>query len=99
MLFAGSSVAAGDLTLFGVVAAGVLGNLVGSWVAYVVGYFGRVDLWKKTSVHVNQKHLKWAETSSPPRRSIVSLADAADHPHLHLAPAGVAKMPFGASRC
>ena len=36
MLFAGSSVAAGDLTLFGVVAAGVLGNLVGSWIAYAV---------------------------------------------------------------
>jgi len=39
MLFAGSSVAAGDLSLFGVVAAGVLGNLVGSWAAYAVGYF------------------------------------------------------------
>src|SRR3712207_2449332 len=44
MLFAGASVAAGDLTLFGVVAAGVLGNLVGSWIAWGVGYLGRVDL-------------------------------------------------------
>ena len=34
MLFAGFAVSKGELTLFGVVAAGVLGNLVGSWVAY-----------------------------------------------------------------
>ena len=39
MLFAGASVAAGELSLFGVVAAGVLGNLVGSWIAYAIGYW------------------------------------------------------------
>ena len=33
MLFAGFSVSNGELTLFGIVAAGVLGNLVGSWIA------------------------------------------------------------------
>ena len=41
MLFAGFSVSKGELTLFGVVAAGVLGNLAGSWIAYAVGYYGR----------------------------------------------------------
>ena len=41
MLFAGFSVSEGELTLFGIVAAGVLGNLVGSWIAYAVGYYGR----------------------------------------------------------
>src|SRR5215467_6811069 len=62
MLFAGSSVAAGDLTLFGVVAAGVLGNLVGSWIAYAVGYYGRIDLLEKNRlIHVNPKHLKVAD--------------------------------------
>ncbi len=97
MLFAGSSVAAGDLTLFGVVAAGVLGNLVGSWAAYAVGYYGRLDLLEKNRlIHVSPKHLKWADDwfarygdatvffsrMLPIVRTFISL------------PAGVAKMPF-----
>ena len=97
MLFAGSSVAAGDLTLFGVVAAGVLGNLVGSWIAYAVGYYGRLDLLEKNRfIHISPKHLKWADDwferygsatvffsrMLPIVRTFISL------------PAGVAKMPF-----
>ena len=97
MLFAGSSVAAGDLTLFGVVAAGVLGNLVGSWIAYAVGYYGRIDLLEKNKlIHISPKHLKWADDwferygdatiffsrMLPIIRTFISL------------PAGVAKMPF-----
>jgi membrane protein DedA with SNARE-associated domain len=97
MLFAGASVAAGDLTLFGVVAAGVLGNLVGSWIAYAVGYYGRIDLLEKNRlIHVSPKHLKWADDwfarygdatiffsrMLPIIRTFISL------------PAGVAKMPF-----
>ena len=97
ILFAGSSVAAGDLTLFGVVAAGVLGNLVGSWIAYAVGYYGRIDLLEKNKlIHISPKHLKWADDwferygdatiffsrMLPIIRTFISL------------PAGVAKMPF-----
>lgn len=97
MLFAGSSVAAGELTLFGVVAAGVLGNLVGSWIAYAVGYYGRIDLLEKNKlIHISPKHLKWADDwferygsatvffsrMLPIVRTFISL------------PAGVAKMPF-----
>ncbi len=97
MLFAGSSVAAGELTLFGVVAAGVLGNLVGSWAAYAVGYYGRLDLLEKNRfIHVPPKYLKWADDwferygdatvffsrMLPIVRTFISL------------PAGVAKMPF-----
>jgi membrane protein DedA with SNARE-associated domain len=97
MLFAGSSVAAGDLTLFGVVAAGVLGNLVGSWAAYAAGYYGRIDLLEKNRlIHVSPKYLKWADDwferygdatvffsrMLPIVRTFISL------------PAGVAKMPF-----
>ena len=33
MLFAGASVAEGELSLVGVIVAGVLGNLAGSWIA------------------------------------------------------------------
>jgi membrane protein DedA with SNARE-associated domain len=97
MLFAGSSVAAGELSLFGVVVAGVLGNLVGSWAAYAVGYYGRIDLLEKNRfIHVSPRHLKWADDwfqrygsatvffsrMLPIVRTFISL------------PAGVAKMPF-----
>src|SRR5919106_3157051 len=62
MLFAGFNVSEGDMTLFGIVAAGVLGNLVGSWIAYAVGYYGRLDLLEKNKlIHLNPKHLKWAD--------------------------------------
>lgn len=97
MLFAGFSVSEGELTMFGIVAAGVLGNLVGSWVAYAAGYYGRLDLLDRNKlIHVNQKHLKWADDwfarygnatvffsrMLPIVRTFISL------------PAGVAKMPF-----
>jgi membrane protein DedA with SNARE-associated domain len=97
MLFAGFSVSKGELTLFGIVAAGVLGNLVGSWIAYAAGYYGRLDLLEKNRlIHVSPKHLKWADDwfarygdatvffsrMLPIIRTFISL------------PAGVAKMPF-----
>jgi membrane protein DedA with SNARE-associated domain len=97
MLFAGFAVSKGELTLVGVVAAGVLGNLVGSWIAYAVGYYGRLDLLEKNKlIHISPKHLKWADDwferygsatvffsrMLPIVRTFISL------------PAGVAKMPF-----
>ena len=44
MLFAGFAVSDGDMTLFAAVAAGVLGNVLGSWIAWGVGYYGREEL-------------------------------------------------------
>jgi membrane protein DedA with SNARE-associated domain len=97
MLFAGFSVSKGELTLLGIVAAGVLGNLAGSWIAYAVGYYGRLDLLEKNKlIHISPKHLKWADDwfarygsatvffsrMLPIIRTFISL------------PAGVAKMPF-----
>jgi membrane protein DedA with SNARE-associated domain len=97
MLFAGFSVSNGELTLFGVVAAGVLGNVVGSAIAYAVGYYGRLDLLEKNRlIHISAKHLDWADRwferygsatvffsrMLPIIRTFISL------------PAGVAKMPF-----
>jgi membrane protein DedA with SNARE-associated domain len=97
MLFAGFAVSKGELTLFGIVAAGVLGNLVGSWIAYAAGYYGRLDLLEKNKlIHISPKHLKWADDwferygswtvffsrMLPIIRTFISL------------PAGVAKMPF-----
>jgi len=97
MLFAGFSVSEGELTLFGIVTAGVLGNVVGSWIAYAVGYYGRLDLLERNKlIHISPKHLKWADDwferygsatvffsrMLPIVRTFISL------------PAGVAKMPF-----
>lgn len=97
MLFAGFSVSEGEMTLVGIVAAGVAGNLVGSWIAYAVGYYGRIDLLEKNKlIHISPKHLKWADDwfarygnatvffsrMLPIIRTFISL------------PAGVAKMPF-----
>jgi membrane protein DedA with SNARE-associated domain len=97
MLFAGFSVSEGELTMFGIVAAGVLGNLVGSWAAYAAGYYGRVELLEKNKfLHVPPKYLKWADDwfarygdatvfftrMLPIIRTFISL------------PAGIARMPF-----
>ena len=97
MLFAGFNVSEGDMTLFGIVAAGVLGNMVGSWIAYAVGYYGRLELLEQNRlIHVSQKHLAWADRwfarygdwavfftrMLPIIRTFISL------------PAGVARMPF-----
>ena len=97
MLFAGFSVSDGDLTLFGITAAGVLGNLVGSWAAYAVGYYGRLEVLEKNRfIHIPPKYLKWADDwfakygdatvfftrMLPIIRTFISL------------PAGIARMPF-----
>src|SRR5438067_13693339 len=47
MLFAGFNFASGDWSLWSITVVGVLGNLVGSCIAYAIGYFGRVDLIEK----------------------------------------------------
>jgi len=97
MLFAGFNVSTGDMTLLEVIVAGVAGNLVGSWIAYGVGYFGRIELLDQNRfIHVNRKHLDWADSwfqrhgdatvfftrMLPIIRTFISL------------PAGVARMPF-----
>ncbi|MDX6652117.1 MAG: hypothetical protein QOJ38_898 [Solirubrobacterales bacterium] len=97
MLFAGFNVSAGELSLVGVVVAGVLGNLVGSWVAYAAGYYGRVELLEKSRlIHVDRSQLERADRwfgrygsatvlftrMLPIVRTFISL------------PAGIARMPF-----
>jgi membrane protein DedA with SNARE-associated domain len=97
MLFAGFNVSEGNLTLFGVVTAGVLGNVVGSCLAYAVGYYARVDLLERNRlIHISPARLeqadRWFERYGsatvfftrmlPIIRTFISL------------PAGVARMPF-----
>ncbi len=98
MLFAGFNVSDGEFSLFAAVAVGVAGNVIGSWIAYAVGYFGRVDIIEKhgRKLHIKPSHLAWADRwfqrygdatvffsrLLPIIRTFISL------------PAGVAKMPF-----
>jgi membrane protein DedA with SNARE-associated domain len=97
-LFAGFNVYNGEYSVLAVVATGVAANLVGSWLAYGVGYFGRVDLLEKhgRKLHIKPSHLQWADRwferygsaavffsrMLPIIRTFISL------------PAGVARMPF-----
>ena len=98
MLFAGFNVHKGEYSLFAITAAGVFGNLVGSWLAYALGYYGRVDVLEKhgAKLHISKRHLDWADRwfarhgdatvfftrMMPIVRTFISL------------PAGVARMQF-----
>lgn len=98
MLFAGFNVAEGEYSLLAATLVASFANLVGSWIAYGVGYFGRVDLIEKhgKKILIQQHHLeiadRWFEKHGdatvfftrmlPIVRTFISL------------PAGVSKMPF-----
>jgi membrane protein DedA with SNARE-associated domain len=67
MLFAGFNISdpqsSHHFTLFGVVAAGVLGDVIGSSIAYGIGYFGRAELLEKhgKKLHVTPARLALVE--------------------------------------
>jgi membrane protein DedA with SNARE-associated domain len=98
MLFAGFNVHEGEYSLFAVTAVGVVANLVGSWIAYAAGYYGRLELIERhgNKLHIKQSHValaeRWFERWGAPAvffsrmlpivRTFISL------------PAGVARMPF-----
>src|SRR6185436_11463567 len=98
MLFAGFNVHQGEYPLWAAVAVGSVANLVGSWIAYAVGYYGRLELLEKHGkfLHIKPSHLAWADRwferygaptvfftrMLPIIRTFISL------------PAGVARMPF-----
>jgi membrane protein DedA with SNARE-associated domain len=61
--FAGYLVSRGEMSFPAAVAAGVLGNLVGSWAAYFIGLWGGRELWFHYGryVGVREHHLHVAE--------------------------------------
>ena len=98
MLFAGFNVHEGEYSLIAATLVGSFANLVGSWIAYAVGYYGRVDILEKhgKKLHIKPKHLQAADRyfekhgdatvfftrMLPIIRTFISL------------PAGVARMPI-----
>jgi membrane protein DedA with SNARE-associated domain len=105
MLFAGFAVADPGqsashhhMTMLGIVLAGLLGTLVGSWITYAIGRGGRLELLERhgSKLHVGPTQVeraeRWFERYGQPVvffgrmvplvRAFVSL------------PAGVARMPF-----
>jgi membrane protein DedA with SNARE-associated domain len=106
MLFAGfavadpgSSGAHHHLSMTGIILAGLLGTLVGSWIAYAVGRGGRLELFERHGHHVHmgpaqiERADRWFQRYGEPAvlfgrviplvRAFVSL------------PAGIARMPIG----
>jgi membrane protein DedA with SNARE-associated domain len=98
MLFAGFNVAEGHYSLVAAAMVATAANVVGSWIAYAVGYYGRVDLIEKHGgkLLIRRHHLevadRWFERHGeatvffgrllPIVRTFISL------------PAGIARMPF-----
>jgi membrane protein DedA with SNARE-associated domain len=63
MLFAGFNVARGEYSLIAATLVGASANLVGSWLAYGIGYFGRIELVERhgRKLHISPKHLATAD--------------------------------------
>jgi membrane protein DedA with SNARE-associated domain len=97
MLFAGFAASDGAYPWWAAALVATVANLVGSWVAYGAGYYGRVELLERQKfIHISPKHLAWADSffarhgdkavffgrMLPIVRTFISL------------PAGIARMPF-----
>jgi membrane protein DedA with SNARE-associated domain len=97
MLAAGFNASQGEYSWVIAALVGASANVVGSWIAYAAGYYGRLDLLEKQRfVHIKKKDLeradRWFERHGdaavfftrmlPIVRTFISL------------PAGVARMPF-----
>ncbi len=98
MLFAGFDVFRGDLTLPGIIIAGVIGDVAGASIAYAIGYFGRRELLEShgSKLHVSAGGLdrahRWFDRYGSPVIFVsrfLPLIRAA-FPYA----AGVARMPF-----
>ncbi len=59
MLAAGFAVSKGELSLLPVVLVATLANVIGSWLGYAIGYYGRVEALEKHKwIHLDAKQLE-----------------------------------------
>ena len=99
MLFAGYLVSIGKMSLLGAVVAGVLGNVVGSWIAWFVGMRGGREFVLRYGkyIHVTEKRFdladRWFDRYDQ-RIVLISRCLPVIRTFISL-PAGVARMPFG----
>jgi membrane protein DedA with SNARE-associated domain len=63
MLFAGFDVYRGHFTLFDIIAVGIAGDLTGATIAYLIGYFGRMELIRRhgKKIHLTPERMERAE--------------------------------------
>jgi membrane protein DedA with SNARE-associated domain len=97
-LFAGYLVSAHRMSLFAAVSAGVLGNVLGSWIAWSVGYWGGRPFIARYGrfVHVTPARMALAERWFEQRGELAVLIGRCVpivRTFISL-PAGVARMPF-----
>ena len=98
MLFAGFNVFQGNLTLPGIITAGVVGDVAGASIAYSIGYYGRRELLERqgAKLHMSPARLdrahRWFERYGSPVIFVSRLLPVvrAAFPYA----AGVAEMPF-----
>lgn len=98
MLFAGFDVFQGNLSLPGIIVAGVIGDVLGAAIAYSIGYFGSRELLDRqgSKLHVKASSLdrahRWFDRYGTPVIFISRLLPVirAAFPYA----AGVARMPF-----
>jgi membrane protein DedA with SNARE-associated domain len=98
MLFAGFDVFQGNLTLPGIITAGVIGDVAGASIAYSIGYYGRRELLERqgAKLHMSARRLnrahQWFERYGAPVIFVSRMLPVvrAAFPYA----AGVAEMPF-----
>jgi membrane protein DedA with SNARE-associated domain len=97
MLFSGFAASDGAYPWWAAALVASVANVVGSWVAWAAGYYGRTELLERQKlVHISPKHLEWAD------RFFARYGDAAVFFSRMLPivrtfislPAGIARMPF-----
>ncbi|MDE3133761.1 MAG: DedA family protein [Acidobacteriota bacterium] len=98
MLFAGFNVDTHNLTLVGAIVAGVLGDVIGASICYVIGYFGLHEVLARpgSPVHIDERRIdtahRWFERYGAPVVAVSRLI-----PVFRSAPpyaAGIARMPY-----
>ena len=98
MMFAGFNVDTHNLTLVGIIVAGVLGDVLGATVCYAIGYFGLHEVLARpgSPVHIDERRIdtahRWFERYGAPVVAVSRLI-----PVFRSAPpyaAGIARMPY-----